>query len=249
MVHPSPTEDTFLADADPAKRQEAARIWAMRAGLELSVSAAYAVILRELFQTGAERPVLELCSAACAEEVRHAVLCLEVAEALDGKQRHWPTAASLHVPSYDGVAPGPMLSALHLVAMSCLNESIACVRLAEALKLTRVDVVKDALHQILRDEVQHARAGWAHLAGQHVTVEMKAAIGRFVPHLISASLRGLIEENDSIPSEHFAAFGLPHLDLAREHAQKAVFDVVLPGFVRLGIPFDHARARVSVLSV
>lgn len=249
MDHPSPIIDTFLADADPVERQTAARIWAMRAGLELSVSAAYSVILRGLFQTGAEQPVLELCSAACAEEVRHAVLCLEVAKALDGKQRPWPAPASLHVPSYEGVAPGPMLTALHLVAMSCLNESIACVRLAEAMKLTRVEVVKHALHQILRDEVQHARAGWAHLAGRHVTVEMKAAIGRFIPHLISTSLHGLIEENDSIPSEDFAAFGLPHVDLARVHAQKAVLDVVLPGFVRLGIPFDHARARVSVLTV
>jgi hypothetical protein len=239
-------QDAYTEQIDAKTRGEAAQLWAMRAGMELAVCAAYSVIVRELLETGVDRRVLELCTAAGAEEVKHAQLCLDVAEALDLQTRPWPIPASLHVPSYDGVRSGSLLAALHLVAMSCLNESIACVRLAEAINLTKSQTVRRVLHQILRDEVQHARAGWAHLASAHVTMAMRADIGRFVPHLVESSLTGLVDENASIPSEDFAPLGLPSVEQARMHAHRAVREIVLPGFRRLNVPFDEASALRSI---
>jgi hypothetical protein len=53
--------------------------------------------------------------------------------------------------------------------------------------------------------------------------------------LVDASLTSLIEENASIPTEEFSIWGLPSVDRARAHAQKAVQEIVMPGFEHLGI--------------
>jgi len=229
-------EDEFLRSQPEEIRRQVAGIWSMRAGLELSVSAGYAIIVRELLETGVERPVLELCCDAARDEVSHAQLCLELAERLDGEPRPWPMPTSLHVPQYPGIPQGPLLTALHLVAMSCLNETIACVRLLEAIELTVSPSVKGVLRCILSDEIKHARAGWAHLASPHVTMPVKEQVAEYVPSLIKASLTSLIDENASIPTEEFSAWGLPSVDAARAHAEKAIREIVLPGFERLEMP-------------
>jgi hypothetical protein len=231
----SSDDDEFLRAQPHTERSQVAEIWAMRASLELAVSAGYTVIIRELFETGVDRAVLELCSTAVHDEVGHAQLCLDLAERIDGVRRPWPAPASLHVPQYAGVGPGPLQTALHLVAMSCLNETIACTRLLEAMQLTQSTTAKRALRTILTDEVQHARAGWAHLASHYVTLEMKRAIFQRMPELIEASMKSLIEENASIPTEEFSVWGLPSVDSARAHAEKAIREVVLPGLEHLGV--------------
>lgn len=231
----SADEDEFLRAQPEALRTEVANIWAMRASLELAVSAGYAVIIRELFETGVDRAVLQLCCDAVRDEVGHAQLCLDLAERIDGQKRPWPEPASLHVPTHDGVPAGPLRTALHLIAMSCLNETIACTRLLEALQVTESESAKRALRTILTDEVQHARAGWAHLASSHVTSEMKREIARHVPDLVAASIKSLIDENSSIPTEEFSAWGLPSVNAARAHAEKAIREIVMPGFEHMGV--------------
>ncbi len=229
-------EDNIFLEAQPeSTRALAANIWAMRAGLELSVSAGYTVILRELLEFGAEKPVLELCAESAADEIQHAQWCLDLAERIDGQQRPWPNPTSLHVPAYGGVDRGPMLAALHLVAMSCLNETIACERLLAAMDPTKLPSARQTLRRILSDEIKHARAGWAHLASRHVTSDMKHKLGTMVPFLIQASLVSLIEENETIPSEQYNAWGLPCVDEARAQAGRAIEQIVLPGFARLGV--------------
>ena len=229
-------EDNIFLEAQPESiRTTAASIWGMRAGLELSVSAGYTVILRELLEFGAEKAVLELCAEAAADEIQHAQWCLDLAERIDGQSRLWPNPTSLHVPAYEDVARGPFLATLHLVAMSCLNETIACERLLDAMRPTKLPSARQTLKRILSDEIKHARAGWAHLASHHVTAEMKQELGRMVPNLIQASLVSLIEENETIPSEQFNEWGLPCVDEARAQAERAIEQIVLPGFAQLGV--------------
>jgi len=228
-------EDEYLNTAPYAIRRKVAAIWAMRAGLELAVSAGYAIIIRELLETGAAQPVLETCCDAVRDEVAHAQLCLDLAQRIDGEARPFPAPASLHVPTYPGVRPGALQTALHLVAMSCLNETIACVRLLEAIQLTRSSSAERALRRILSDEIVHARAGYAHLASSYVDSEMKLAIREHLPTLIQASITSLIDENSTIPTEEFSAFGLPSVAIARAHADKAIREIVMPGFAQLGI--------------
>src|SRR5664280_1725302 len=78
-------EDSFIQAQPASERRAVADIWAMRASLELSVSAGYAIIVRELLENGADKTVLEHCCWAASEEIEHAQICLDLAERLDGK--------------------------------------------------------------------------------------------------------------------------------------------------------------------
>jgi hypothetical protein len=209
--------------------------------MELHVGAAFAVIARELFETGAEPAVVRIAARAIDDEITHAELCLKLAEHHDGRARAWPAPEPLFVPEYAGVS-GALRTTLHLVAMSCLNETIATVRLGEAVRATESPVVASALRAILADEVVHARAGWAHLSSRFVGADAKSAVGHWLPELLGASLRSLIDENAALPGDGFARLGLPSVSATRAVALAAIDDVVLPGFDAVGVPTDRARA-------
>lgn len=228
----------------PELRASVAAIWAMRAGMEAHVGAAFAVIARELLETGAEPAVLRIAARAVDDELEHVAICLLLAERHDGVEHAWPDAEPLFVPAHEG-ASGALLATLHLTAMSCLNETIASVRLGAALAACESVVVSRGLKAILTDEIEHARAGWAHLASRFVTADHKREIALRLPGMIDASLTGLIEENAALPLEGFSALGLPSVDETRRVALASLEEVVFPGFARVGVATDGARAMLA----
>jgi hypothetical protein len=204
--------------------------------MELFVAAAFAVVSRELLETGADPRVLRIVARADDDEIEHARICLDVASRYRGSQEPWPPGRPLRVPDYK-VDDDRLRATLHLVALSCLNETIASVRLGETLRETASPVVKSAIRAILEDEVQHARAGWAHLASMHVTAPMKAEIAWRLPAMVRVSIEGTVSENAEIPE--LPAHGLPTLESTRRVAAAAVRDVVTPGF--LAVDVKHPR--------
>ena len=216
-------------------------IWEMRAGMELHVGAGFAVITRELIETGADPAVLRICARAIDDEVSHAAICLALAERHDGREHSFPAPEPLHVPSHDD-ARGALLATLHLTAMACLNETIASVRLAAALRDCTSPVVARGLKTILRDEIEHARAGWAHLASAQVSLAHKREVAARLPAIIAASVAGLLDENRALPADGFRTLGLPSVEETRAVALAAIDDVVLPGFEAVGVATDLARA-------
>jgi hypothetical protein len=204
--------------------------------MELFVAAAFAVVSRELLETGADPNVLRIVARADDDEIEHARICLDVASRYRGSQEPWPTARPLHVPDYK-VDDDRLRAALHLVALSCLNETIATVRLGETLGETESPVVKSAIRAILEDEMEHARVGWAHLASTHVTPAMKSEIAWRLPAMVRVSIAGTISENGALPEmpEH----GLPPLDSTKRVAAAAVRDAVAPGFAAVDV--KHPR--------
>jgi hypothetical protein len=206
--------------------------------MELFVAAAFAVVSRELLETGADPRVLRIVARADDDEIEHARICLDVASRYRGSKEPWPAGRPLVVPDYK-VDDDRLRAALHLVALSCLNETIASVRLGETLRETESPVVKSAIHAILEDEVQHARAGWAHLASAHVTPALKSEVAWRLPAMIRVSIEGTMFENAHIPE--MPAHGLPTHASTKRVALATVRDVVTPGFASVGIqhaPFD-----------
>jgi hypothetical protein len=234
---PDAAIDALSADV----RAKLGAIWEMRAGMELHVGAAFAVITRELIETGADPAVLRLCARAIDDELSHAAICLALAERHDGRAHSFPAPEALHVPSY-GDARGALLATLHLTAMACLNETIASVRLAAALRDCASPVIARALKTILSDEIEHARAGWAHLASARVSSADKREVAARLPAIIAASVAGLIDENQALPGDGFRTLGLPSVEETRRVALAAIDEVVLPGFAAVGVATDLARA-------
>jgi hypothetical protein len=232
--------DPVIDAASAEARADLAEIWQRRGGFELRVAAGFAIIATELFEHGADPSVLQIVARAVRDEIHHAELSIDVAARYRGDGPRWPRPAATPVPELAPASP-TLRTTLHVVAMCCINETIACACLDAALGQTKTPLVRAAQQLILSDEVEHARAGWAHLASRHVSEEMKAELSGWLVRLFSAKLRELIEEDTPLPGEKFPEHGMLSRDVTTQVVAATLRTLLLPGFARAGI--DTAAAE------
>jgi len=94
----------------------------------------------------------------------------------------------------------------------------------------------------LSDEIDHARAGWAHLASPFVSADDKRALGPWLRRLLAGKLDALLDEAAPLPGEAFPDHGMLSRATFRKLMYAALDDVVLPGFDAAGIDTTDARA-------
>jgi hypothetical protein len=221
-------------------RAKLAAIWQKRSGLELRVAAGFSALAVELFEHGASQGVYEILGQAVRDEIHHAEISVEMAAKYRGDAGVWPEPEPLHVPPF-APTTGAMHATLYVIAMCCINETVACGVLEAALGQAKSPLVRAALGTILADEVNHARAGWAHLASPYVTAEMKRALPKWLHRLHAAKLRELVEDDSPLPGEHFAEHGMLSRERSRAVVHATLVDVSFPGFRRAGIDASLAE--------
>src|SRR5204863_7468128 len=89
----------------------------------------------------------------------------------------------------------------------CIAETLSVGALGRILEVTRAKDIQDVVRSILKDEVAHARLGWAHLAA-----EIKLGRGDFLserlPHMMATSIPDdLFAPCDDAQSDPALAFG------------------------------------------
>jgi hypothetical protein len=244
--------DTEIEQASPEARARLAAIWQKRGGLELRVAAGFSSMSVELFEHGTTQAVYEILGQAVRDEVHHAQISVEMASRYRGDSPIWPEPEPLHVPPFKPTK-GAMHATLYILAMCCINETVACGVLEAALTQAKSPLARAALATILSDEVVHARAGWAHLASPYVTAEMRRSLPRWLHHLHAVKLRELVEDDAPLPGEDFAEHGMLSRRRSREVVHATLVDVMFPGFRRAGIDTslveEWAKGAFDVASV
>jgi hypothetical protein len=225
-------------------RAKLAAIWQKRGGLELRVAAGFSALAIELLEHGAPRAVYEIVGQAVRDEIHHAEISVELASKYRGDEPVWPEPEPLHVPPF-APTTGAMHATLYVIAMCCINETVACGVLECALGQARSPLVRAALGTILADEIEHARAGWAHVGSRYVTAEMKRALPRWIHRLHAAKLRELVEDDAPLPGEDFGDHGMLSRARSREVVHATLLDVIFPGFRRAGIDATLAEQWAS----
>ncbi len=187
----------------------------------------------------------ELATQAAHDEARHERLCVTLAQELG--LEHAPSGAPV-LP----LAPphlGPARALLYEVAAQCCvaeTESMATLTTlmgtmpAESASLSRQ--VRETVHAIARDEVQHARIGWGALAFAHA----QGPVAWLAPFLVPMMATGAASLFEAAPAGEddpsVLEFGvLPHRT-KRAVFLETVHSVIFPGFERFGISTDAARA-------
>jgi hypothetical protein len=232
--------DPEIEALPPEGRAKLAAIWQKRGGLELRVAAGFSALAVELLEHGASPVVYELVGRAVRDEIHHAQISIEVASKYRGDAPVWPEPEPLHVPPF-APTTGAMHATLYVIAMCCINETVACGVLEAALAQAKSPVVRAALGTILADEIDHARAGWAHLASPYVTADMKGALPKWLHRLHAAKLHELVDDDSPLPGEHFADHGMLSRERSREVVHATLVDVMFPGFRRAGIDASLAE--------
>ncbi len=226
----------------PSERALIAETWSFRGHAERSATLRFQRLARELRDCGASPIVIELAETAIEDERRHALLCDRVA----GAYREAGMEPSCDVRAPAPLGPSDLEHAdrllFEVVAFCCFTETLNTAMLIETLKHTEEREIRQALQQILRDEVQHSRLGWAHLADARSSGRGEF-LGGSLPFMFeTADVEAIFAEDSRRDDPRLAFYG----ELSR--AQRvdifcaAVRDVFFPGLEAQGVATGVGRA-------
>ena len=126
--------------------------------------------------------------------------------------------------------------------MSCVTETLSAALLGEMVERAVDGQVRDVMQAILRDEVGHARLGWAHLAAE-AQRGPAGFIGDYLPAMLAGTVNDELFSSSAEHREREALCGLGALDRGgrRRIFEETMRLVVFPGLQRFGV--DTARGE------
>lgn len=217
------------------------RTWHFREQIEVEAASVFYVLGQHLSVLwGADDPVTKLAFSAQQDELRHQKLCraiLEYATTPYGPVKDPSTSilGPLHLSTRE--------RALYMaVAMGCVTETLSSALLLEMQRRAKVGIIKDTIHSILRDEINHARIGWAELsrAEQHHNIDW---LNDHLTSMLSVAFASDIEPmlNQDSSDLDLSPFGILRRSEAIAIMKRAVTEVITPGLKRYGLILEGAE--------
>ncbi|HEX6276103.1 MAG TPA: hypothetical protein VFZ53_23845 [Polyangiaceae bacterium] len=238
-----PDSDADIDALDDAQRAELTLVWLGRTASERRVADAFEVVRDALVELHAPDDVVKLATRAVDDEYRHEELSRRVASRFAGRDLEPPPRLTLVVPEHPG-ADGALLHTLHVLGHCAMNETFASVFLETSLAFAKAPLARAAVQELLSDEIDHARLGWAHLGG--LDSKRRAEVAPWLLPMIRANLkmwRDTPRPYSTDPAIHRQ--GAPPADAVETALRGAITDLMIPGLERLGLPTVELRGWVS----
>jgi hypothetical protein len=240
---PLPEVDVELDALDDAQRAELVEVWLGRTASERRVADAFEVVRDALVALGAGSELVALATRAVDDEYRHEELSRRVASRFAGRELEPPPRLTLVVPQHPG-AGGALLHTLHVLGHSAMNETFASAFLETSLAFAKAPLARAAVQELLADEIDHARLGWALLAG--LDEAARRAVEPWLLPMVRANLKMWRSaprpySTDSAVHRH----GAPPLDAVEASLRGAVAELLIPGFGQFGLATEPLRAWLA----
>lgn len=227
------------AARDPL-RDQAARAWRFRCGVEREAHLRFARLAGWLDGSGLPAPLVAMAGRASSDEQRHAVRCAALAEELGASVADLPPAA----PAVLAPAGFPLRATVlyEAVAACCVTETGSVGVLTALLGSVRGGPIRRTLRELAADEVLHSQLGWAVLAAERDR-GTGALLGPYVPAMLEGSIDadlfrpGAPHEEDEALLDH----GVLPRSLQREVFTRTALEVVFPGLEAGGVDTGPAR--------
>jgi hypothetical protein len=218
--------------------------WAFRTRAEIEATARFARMATELAEVGASPVVVQGAADASADELRHRDLCARLA-AKWGEPDVLAHEPPRHRIGRSELPPRDRLL-WEMVAVCCISETMNTSLLTRCLEVAKDVDIRATLHELLKDEVRHARLGWAHLAA-----ERAAGRGEFLrdvlPLLLDASVEpGFLDGPPPAPwTDALYDYGeLPWAELVQIYRDTLNL-VIFPGLDAVGVDTSKGRAWLA----
>ena len=221
-----------LVELAPHSRELLAETWMIQAATEARVAESFAAVREALHRLGADSALQALAQRAIDDEHRHAALCEEVAGRCLGRPVPPHVALPTQRPRHASAASTSIRDALWVVGQCALNETLAGAYLSVAREGATTPLARHALRELLEDEIDHARVGWAFLS--ELTEEEKRPLHEWVLPLTISNFRewSALE----LPSdESLASHGVPAREAVDAAIREAIHGVLVPGFGHVGL--------------
>ena len=238
------TAQTSCTSPSDVIRLRVASTWAFRTRAEIEATARFARMAEELADVGASDVVVRGAADASKDEARHRDLCAVLAA-------KWGQPNALdHVPPRTRVGRSDMEPRDRLlwemVAVCCISETMNTALLGRCLEVAKDPDIRSTLHDLLKDEVRHARLGWAHLAAER-SAGRGAFLADVLPLALEASVEpGFLEGTMPLPwTDGLSDYGeLPLPELVQLYRDTMEF-VVFKGLDAVGIDTSKGRAWLA----
>jgi len=224
----------------------AASVWRARRAFELDAAARFARLSHELEAHGAGAEVIALARQAAEDERRHARLCADLVAHFGGQVKDAAPCAAPPVSPAGLVGRESLL--YEVVALACVTETLSTALLGALVERATDALVRRTMHEILRDEVQHSRLGWAHLAGEHAC-GARDVVGAHLPAMLRATVREELFTEEGEHPQHEVLSGLGALN-RRDRIDVFVAtmtSVVFPGLERFGVDTSHGHRWLEAM--
>jgi hypothetical protein len=236
--------DAQHAGRDETVRARVASTWAFRTRAEIEASARFARMATELAEVGASPVVVKGANDASSDERRHRDLCAKIAA-------DWgaPNALDFDPPKNRiGRSDMPARDRLlwEMVAVCCISETMNTSLLTRCQEVAKDEAIGATLHELLTDEVNHARLGWAHLAAERAEGRGKF-LGDVLPLMLEASVEPGFLEGTQVGAWTDAMFDygeLPWSELVQIY-RDTLNVVIFPGLEAAGIDTAKGRAWLA----
>lgn len=184
---------------------------------------------RRLVSLNAPSELVALAERSIDDELRHAEIWRIGAEHYWGGPLPAPEPWPLVVPHIE--APPDLRHTLYVFGQCVFNETTASAFLETCLALAQGPLAKAVLREVLADEIDHGRLGWAFAA--RLGPAQRAEVQPWLLPMARAHLREWSRAFREVPAS-FAAHGVPSREVTETSVRGAVRDLILPGLARLG---------------
>jgi hypothetical protein len=231
---PLPEEDALLDVLCPSDRRVLADTWIARAAMERRVADSFEVIRGALIRRSSPQKLVDLAGRAIDDEYRHAEISRAVASRFAGVPLPAPPRLPLDVPRHRGARP-ELRDTLFVVGQCLLNETTASAYLETCVAHAEGALARTALLELLADEIDHARIGWAWLAAADAPT--RAEVGRWLLPMAYVNLRVWRKETTAYgdSSDALRLHGAPPSWILHEALVDALRSLVVPGLRELDV--------------
>jgi hypothetical protein len=232
-------EDDSIAELSSRERCMLADVWLGRAASERRVADSFVVVRDALASLDAAEELVDLATRAIDDEMRHAELSRDVASRYACEPLAHPPRLALAIPLHAG-ASERLRHVLHVVGQCAFNETIASAFLEAALAEATAPLARAALRELLSDEIDHARLGWALLGT--LDRELLREVDAWLAAMAIANLRMWREAHRAYACDaKLAMHGAPSVESVENALILAFRDLILPGFEHLGMKTEAMR--------
>ncbi|MEM9188797.1 MAG: hypothetical protein AAGF12_06455 [Myxococcota bacterium] len=230
-----------IEELDLATRRRVAEYWLGQAASEARVAESFRSIHSSLLHLQADAGLIRLAARAVDDEHRHAALTEELACRYAGRRVGPHPVLAPQQPRHERAASETLRHALFVTGQCALNETFATAYLSAARRGAESPIARHALRELLEDEIDHSRIGWAFLA--EVPVRHRAELSDWLLPLTVCNYREWqqlqLPENDAL-----APLGIPPAEVARTALFEALEGILLPGFRHVGLDTRDLEAWI-----
>lgn len=224
---------TRLSDAQRARLRQ---YWLDRANGELTTALSFEFMLDDLRAENAPAPLLDLAESAIVDEHRHVDWCLRWARRLGNGESAEARFGGTRPLCLNGASDHDN-RLLRTVFGSCFSETVAVHVLTASHSSITLESARILNHQHMKEEIRHARLGWALLAWEGVTERDRTMIAAHVPEMVELTHLTWLSTLRSADDE-LQALGFLSSPMVAAACEDALADVILPGL-------EHHRVTSS----